>query len=129
MVYGSAAWLDAHQALCAELPEVADATVQAEFVVAGAPDGDARYQLGFVDGQLVSSQMGPAADGEADVSIAMSYKQALALLDGDGDANVAFMRGDLKPTGHTGKLLHLLALQSAEPYRRVLAALAGQTDR
>lgn len=125
--YGSNPWLDAHRTLCEELPEVPGATVRAEVVVSDAPGGEVRYTLAFVDGRLSSSAVG--SDSDAQVTITLPYAQALAVLDGELDANAAYMRGDLKTTGHTGQLLRFLALQRSERYRAVLAGLASQTDR
>lgn len=125
--YGSGPWLEVHRTLCEELPEVVGATVRAEVAVSDAPGGEVRYTLAFTDGRLSSSMAG--SDPDAEVAITLPYAHALAVLDGELDANVAYMRGDLKSTGHTGRLLRLLALQRTEPYRAVLAGLAGQTDR
>jgi hypothetical protein len=95
--------------------------VRAEFVVAGGPDGEVAFHAEFADGRLVSSS--PGADPDADVSLALSYELALGALDGDVDLNAAYMRGDVKTTGHGGRLLDLLSLLQSESGRGALAAL------
>ena len=95
--------------------------VRAEFVVAGGPDGQVTFHAAFAGGELVSSEPGP--DPDADVSLALSYELALAALDGDADLNASFMRGDVKTTGHDGRLFDLLALLKTDSGRGALAAL------
>lgn len=126
--YGSPEWLAALEELAAGLPAASGPTVGAELAVSGTPAGDVVYQVRLVGGKVVSTAVGPAAEGSVDVSISMTYAVASAILRGDDDANAAYMRGDLKPTGHTGRLLDLLAWSQTEPARDVAAELAARTD-
>jgi hypothetical protein len=126
--YGSAEWLAALEELAVDLPETPGVTVRAELAVSGTPEGDVAYQLDVSNGQVMSTAAGPAADGTVDVSIAMTYSLASSILGGSEDANAAYMRGDLKPTGHTGRLLDLLAWSQTGPVRKLGVEPAARTD-
>ncbi len=126
VAFGSAGWLALHRELCAQLPAQAGATVRAEFVVTGTPDGDLRYHLAFEDGRLVASGVGP--DPGAEVTLTVPYGRAREILGGRISLSTAYMQGDVKAAGHTGRLLTLLALQRSAAYRAVEERLAEQVS-
>lgn len=121
----SSEWLDLQARLGAELPEVAGTTTTVEHVT-GAPDGEVRYVVAYVDGRIASVTSG--ADPEAEVSVTVKYRDAVKLLGGDLDANAQFMSGRTKVTGPTGPLLAVLALTGSDGYARFRSELDVATD-
>ena len=94
-------WLDALVARGGEAPASAlSATVQ--FIVTGAPGGEARYVLRFEDGRVVNAERGSL---DADVTFTQTYPDAQQMQDGDFDASAAFMQGRMKFAGDMAKLM------------------------
>jgi hypothetical protein len=81
------------------------ATVQV--VVGGTPAGDVKFHLAVVDGVVTAAS--PGNNSKADVSLTIPHAEAQAILSGELDPNVAFMRGRMKTAGDPGLLLDLLA--------------------
>jgi hypothetical protein len=81
------------------------ATVQV--VVGGTPAGDVKFHLAVVDGVVTAAA--PGNNSKADVSLTIPHVEAQAVLAGDLDPNVAFMRGRMKTAGDAGLLLDLLS--------------------
>jgi putative sterol carrier protein len=101
------------------LDPVGDTDTTLQYVVSGAPDG--KLQIGVVidAGRISSITEGKLADPE--ITVTLSYDEALALLAGDTTADAAYMRGAVKVEGaHAVWLLDLRELRSA-----ALEALAG----
>lgn len=78
-----------------------------ELQLTGAPKGLGRITMTFENGRLVSCA--PGAADAAVLKLKATHADAVAVLQGDLDPSVAFMRGDLKTDGPTGILLELLA--------------------
>ena len=124
--YLSAAWLSDPVDPAAEALAAADGAIRLRRVVGGAPDGEARFDVTVADGAVT---YGDVADDELDVTLTDTYANALAIVRGELDPNVAFMRGQTKVAGSTGPLLDLLAATRTEAYERARAALvAGLED-
>lgn len=119
-------WLELYLELGARLPEVPGVTAQVEQAVPGAPDGEVRYVVSYLDGRVVGAVPGVAKG--ADVSLTTKYPDAVKLLNGDLEANVAFMSGRIKVAGSTGKLLGLLALTGSPEYEVFRSDLAAGTE-
>lgn len=122
----SSEWLDLQARLGAALPEVAGTTTTVEHVVPGAPDGEVRYVLSYVDGRIAAATLG--ADPDAEVSMTVKYPDAVKLLTGELDANAQFMAGRTKVTGPTGPLLAVLALDGSAEHERFRTELAAGTE-
>lgn len=124
--YLSSEWLDLLQVLGSRLPEVEGVTARVEQIVPGSPEGEVRYVISYRDGQVEAATVG-AAD-EPDVSLTTKYPDAVKLLTGHLDANVAFMSGRTKVAGSTGKLLGVLALHKTPEYEAFRMELAEATE-
>lgn len=98
------------------------ATVQV--VVGGTPNGDVKFHLAVVDGVVVAAA--PGNDPKAEVSLTVPHPEAQAMLTGELDPNVAFMRGRMKTAGDPGLLLDLLS--TTEGYARWRAAVLAATS-
>lgn len=119
-------WLALQAELGADLPPRPGATARLQFVVAGAPDGEVAYHQRFEDGRLVECALG--TDADADVTLAQTYADAVAVASGDLPLSVAYMQGRVKVVGDVGALLAVMGvLQSAE-HRALVAASADRTD-
>jgi hypothetical protein len=81
------------------------ATVQV--VVGGTPAGDVKFHLAVIDGVVTAAT--PGNNSKADVSLTIPHAEAQAMLAGELDPNVAFMRGRMKTAGDPGLLLDLLS--------------------
>lgn len=127
VAFGTAAWLDRFAEVAADLPEVPGASGTVQVLVSGAPDGGAEFHVSFAGGRI--SAAGAGVDDTADAMLTVPYALARELLDGTVDANVAYMRGDLKVAGHTGRLVSLLALAQTDAFRAAVAAIDAETDR
>jgi alkyl sulfatase BDS1-like metallo-beta-lactamase superfamily hydrolase len=99
------------------------ATVQV--VVGATPAGDVKFHLRVDDGVVTAAAPGSLAG--ADVSLTIPHADAAAVLAGELDPNVTFMRGRMKTAGDAGLLLDLLSATAAwEDWRAaVRAATAG----
>ena len=101
----SAEWFDdVTAALAAEDSDSAvgapDASAQIEIVVSGGEPGPLRTRWVVEGGRLVAVRAAAVEDdGDADVSAPQSADDLRAVVAGDLDPAVAFMRGDLKPEG------------------------------
>lgn len=116
--------LEAELAPSATVAPTGSARIQ--HVVSAAPDGEIRYVSTLVGGRLTGQVLGEADD--ADATVTTTYPDAVRILQGDLDANAAFMSGRVKVAGSTGKLLAYLAATSGEGYDPVRRALAERTE-
>ena len=85
------------------------ATVQV--VVGGTPAGDVKFHLAVTEGVITAAS--PGNNSKADVSLTIPHAEAQAMLAGELDPNVAFMRGRMKTAGDSGLLLDLLSATNA----------------
>jgi hypothetical protein len=114
--------------LGAELPHTDGADATIVFVVAGGPNGEARYVQELVAGQLRAQHAIDAkheANARAHVTFSLGWDDALAMHRGDLDVNVAFMEGRMKVAGDMRRLFPLLKLTSSAEYQTLRAALVG----
>ena len=94
-------------------------TATVQFVVTGAPGGEARYFLQFEGGRIVKAERGSLA--EADVTFTQTYADAERMQAGDFDASAAFMQGRMKFAGDMAKLMSPDA-----PLLPAITAIAGR---
>jgi putative sterol carrier protein len=78
-------------------------TATVQFVVTGAPGGEARYFLELDGGRVVRAEQGSFPD--ADVTFTQTYDDAQQMQRGEFDASVAFMQGRMKFAGDMAKLM------------------------
>jgi putative sterol carrier protein len=99
-----------------------DASAQIEIVVAGADPDPLRTRWVVEGGRLVSVRPATDGDAEADVSAPQSAEDLRAVVAGDLDPAVAFMRGDLKPEGSAAAWFAFVSAMNRPETR---AALSG----
>ncbi|GAC1318319.1 MAG: hypothetical protein NVSMB12_17070 [Acidimicrobiales bacterium] len=124
--YLSQEWLDETREMAADQPERPGASVKMNYVVTGAPDGDVTYHWILENGKLIESKLGALDDGE--VTLTMTYDDAVKQAKGELDANAAFMQGRVKVTGNMAKLMSLLPLTNAPEYKALQAKISEVTE-
>jgi hypothetical protein len=107
----------------ADAPGVAACTV--EITVLGTPDGDVKWHLTAGDDRVVAA--GGALPG-ADVALTVPYDDMVAIVRGELDPSVAFMRGRMKTAGHSGRTLDVVAATARPRYHEVREAVAATTE-
>jgi hypothetical protein len=124
--YLSDAWLDAELVdPLAEAAATLGATVAFSRAVSGAPDGEARYTARVADGS-VRYALGLADD--VDVALIDTYANARSMVRGELTPNVAFMRGQTKVAGSSGRLFELLAGADEPAYAEACSALVSALE-
>ena len=126
--YLSQEWLDAQRELAQEFPERAGATARLQYQVVGSPDGEVHYYWVVENGKLQESTLGDDADAE--ITLSVSYDDAVKMQKGELDANAAFMQGRIKvvPGSNMGKLMSLLPLTQSPEYKAIQAKIDAVTD-
>jgi putative sterol carrier protein len=119
--YLSQEWLDAGR-------ERAGATARLQYQVVGSPEGDVHYYWVVENGKLQESTLGD--DPDAEITLSMSYEDAVKMQKGELDANAAFMQGRIKvvPGSNMGKLMSLLPLTQSAEYKAIQAKIDAITD-
>ncbi len=111
----------------AELPEVAGAALVVQQGISGAPEGSVRFFLEWRSGRLAAAELGKHAD--PDVVVQAKAPEAMQLLEGRMDPDVAYMQGRLKVDGDYRRLLvDLRSWRASAPYRALWAEMAEITD-
>lgn len=123
--YLSQAWLDLQLVAAKDLPERPGATARVQYVVTGAPEGEARYHQSVVDGRL--AEVGLGDDPDAEVTLTQTYADAREVAAGELDASAAFMQGRTKVVGDMGKVMALMPVTQSAEYRAALAEVNRQT--
>ncbi len=120
-------WLDAGRELAQEFPERPGATARLQYQVAGTPDGDVHYYWVIDNGNLQESNLGD--DSDAEITLSMSYDDAVKMQKGELDPNAAFMQGRIKvvPGSNMGKLMALLPLTQSPEYKAIQAKINAIT--
>jgi hypothetical protein len=100
-----------------------DARIRCE--VTGGDDGD--VVVGWI---LRDGRPGPddGATGLPEVTLTVTADDAVAVVRGELDPNVAFMQGRLKVAGAMEPVLAMLARAGTPPVRELLGSLAGELD-
>jgi len=121
--YLSQEWLDAGRELAQEFPERPGATARLQYHVNGTPTGDVHYYWVVENGNLQESTLGD--DPDAEITLSMSYEDAVKMQKGELDPNAAFMQGRIKvvPGSNMGKLMSLLPLTQSPEYKAIQAKI------
>lgn len=124
--YLSQEWLDLQRQLAQDFPERPGATARMQYVVTGAPEGDVRYYTVIENGLMQENTLG--TDDAAEFTLSTTYDDSVKILNGDLDANAAFMQGRMKVTGNMGKLMSLMPLTQSPEYKAIQAQVSEQTE-
>jgi putative sterol carrier protein len=121
-------WLDAGRELAQKFPERAGATARLQYQVVGTPEGDVHYYWVIDNGNLQESLLGD--DPDAEITLSMSYDDAVKMQKGELDPNAAFMQGRIKvvPGSNMGKLMSLLPLTQSPEYKAIQAEINDVTE-
>jgi len=121
--YLSQEWLDAGRELAQEFPERPGATARLQYQVVGTPTGEVHYYWVVENGNLQESALGD--DPDAEITLSMSYDDAVKMQKGELDTNAAFMQGRVKvvPGSNMGKLMSLLPLTQSPEYKAIQAKI------
>lgn len=123
------AWAKEVSACAAQRPAAPGAEGIVEVAVSGGPEGEVRYHWTYAGGVPVAGQAGRAP--APDLAFSVTAADARALLRGEVEPSVAFMRGRLKATGDGGLLLAVLGSTTTggfEVWRQRCAALGEPGD-
>lgn len=112
-------WLDGLVALESSDADHEAVTATVNFVVSGAPGGEARYFVELDGGRVIRAERGSLP--EADVTFTQTFEDADAMRRGEFDASAAFMQGRMKFAGDMAKLM--------SPEAPLLPALTALTKR
>jgi putative sterol carrier protein len=126
--YLSQEWLDAGRELAQEFPERAGATARLQYQVTGTPEGEVHYYWVVENGKLQESTLGD--DPDAEITLSMTYDDAVKMQKGELDPNAAFMQGRIKvvPGSNMGKLMSLLPLTQSPEYKAIQAKINDVTQ-
>ncbi|MFI5041774.1 MAG: SCP2 sterol-binding domain-containing protein [Acidimicrobiales bacterium] len=119
-------WLDRVRELFADQPERPGATVRMNWTVATGPSEGVGYYWILQNGRMLETNLGALDDAE--VTLAMSYDDAVAITKLELDLNAAFMQGRVKATGNMAKLMSLLPLTNAPEYKVLTEQIRDNTE-
>ncbi len=119
-------WFDEARALGADQPDRPGASARMQYEITGGPDGDVQYYWVLEDGHLIESTRGVLDDAE--VTLTVTWADAVAIQKSELDANVAFMQGKVKVAGNMGIVLALLPITNAPEYRDLQRRIAEITE-
>ena len=120
-------WLDQQKKLGESQPERPGASARMQYVVTNAPErGDIKYYWVLENGKLQESSLGEMPDAE--VTLTLTYEDAVKQQTGELDPNTAFMQGRVKVTGNMAKLMSLLPLTNAPEYKQLQQQIQELTE-
>jgi putative sterol carrier protein len=119
-------WMDRAKDLAADFPETPGASVRMQQVVTGAPDGEIKYYTVIENGKTLEQSLGE--DPQAEVTLTNSYEDAVKIMNGELDANAAFMQGRVKVTGNMAKIMSLMPLTNKPEYKQIQEKLRAETE-
>jgi hypothetical protein len=101
------------------------APIAVEVVISGGEDGKLSTRWDLANGRLVAVR--PVADGDPPpaASIPLVHADAAAIVAGERDPGVSYMRGDLKPEGRSAAVLALMSALARPSCRDALAAASS----
>jgi putative sterol carrier protein len=119
-------WLDESKQLGESQPERPGASANMQYVITGGPDGEVKYYWKLENGKLLESQLGDLPD--ADITMTMTYDDAMKIQKAELDANAAFMQGRIKVGGNMAKLMALMPLTNAPEYKELQQQILKITE-
>lgn len=125
-VFLSEAWIETLASKGADLPKVDGVDLVIQHEISGAPDGKVRFFVQWRDGQIVEAAIGK--HGEPDITVQAKAPEALKILHGEMNPDVAYMQGRLKVDGDYRRLLiDLREWRDSAPYRSMWTEMAELT--
>jgi SCP-2 sterol transfer family len=118
----AAQWLRLAAEVGAGLPARPGVTGTVALVVTGTEAGEVTSTLVWEDGRLVAATPGAPADPA--LTLTLPAADGRAVLAGELEPSVAFMRGRLKTAGDNGLVLGVLGATQGAPLRAWLAGVA-----
>lgn len=119
-------WHDTAKALAQSFPERPGATARMVYVVSGSPDGEIVYHQIIENGKVVEQGLGPCENAE--MTMTVTWDDAVKMQQGELDANAAFMQGRMKVAGNMAKLMALMPLTMSPEYKDIQVAIRQHTD-
>ena len=120
------AWSDETRSVWGAVTGPADLDARIQVEVTGGPERSTDWHAVIERGRLVAS--GPGILQGTDVTMTVTWDDALALLRGALDPSVAFMQGRLKVSGSMAVVLALLPLTRTETYAAARARVLELTS-
>lgn len=119
-------WLDEQTKLAQDQPERPGATARMQYVL-NRTDGDpVKYYWVLEDGKIVENQLGQM--DEPELTLIMSYDDAMKVQKGELDEQAAFMQGRIKVEGNMAKLMALMPITSSPEYRELQGRIREITE-
>ncbi len=122
----STEWFDQTRTMAERQPEHPGLSARIQCAISGGPDGDLACYWILEDGRLTEGA-GGSIDGP-DVTLTLSWDDAVAVQQGGLDPSVAFMQGRMKVAGSMGVLLTLLAVASSAEGQDLRRRIAQATE-
>jgi hypothetical protein len=119
-------WFDATRDLAQDQPDGPGLSVSMQCIVSGGPEGEVRFYSVLEDGKLRDSRLGNTDDPE--LTFTLSYDDAILILQGELDPNVAYMQGRLKPAGDMAKFMQLMPATKSPEYEGLQEKIRTITD-
>ena len=118
-------WLDLNKELAVELAEQPGASAMMLYRITDGPDGDIVFCTDVKDGRIVGNQLG---EGDAPVSMTVSYEDFEKMTKGQLDATAALMQGKVTVEGDMSKVMALMPLTTSAEYQAVQQKVLEQTE-
>ena len=119
-------WHEEFHRLAQSQPDRPGASARMQYVITGGPDGEVRYFWLLENGKLLESGLGDIADPE--ITLTITYDDAMKIQQGELDANAAFMQGRIKVAGNMAKLMSLLPLTNSPEYKQLQEEVRAVTE-
>ncbi|MGH9080100.1 MAG: SCP2 sterol-binding domain-containing protein [Acidimicrobiales bacterium] len=119
-------WFGLAHEIWADAPGLAGLSARVQCVVSGGPEGSVDCYWVIEDGRVGAGSRGQLDNAE--VTLALTWDDALDVLRGDLDPNVAFMQGRMKVSGSMGVMIDLLSrarTPECREFRQRMAGLSG----
>jgi len=119
-------WLDEQRRMAKDQPERPGASGRLQYVVTNGPEGDIEYYWVVEEGKIVDSQLGQLEDAE--ITLTMSYDDAMRIQKSELSATAAFVRGKVKVRGKVLKFKSLLPITNSPEYKQLQRDVSALTD-
>lgn len=119
-------WFTETRALWSAQPLSPELSARMQYEITGGPDGGFSYHWVLENGRLVDS--GGGAIASPDVTVTLTWDDALAVHRGELDPNVAFMQGRMKVAGSMAVMMALLPATNTQQYRDLRRRVVDVTE-